>query len=120
LIRFIHEIRKKQRDFPYKAIFLIAKQLIGHNINVIIDAALYSNKLVSEARLVTSESKVIQVICSESVTKKRLKERVSKSDNIYSAGPRVYDFMKSITEKITGIDYTVDTSKEIEQQLKNI
>ncbi len=107
------------RDIPYRAIFLATRLLIKRNINVVIDAALYSNSLVSEARSIAPSSKVIQVVCPEDIAKKRLENRMHKS-KMYVAGPHVYDFMKSITEEIKDVDFIVDTTKDWKSQLKDI
>jgi len=107
------------RDIPYRAIFLAAQFLIGAGINVIIDAALYSNVLVSEARAITRNSKVIQTVCSEEVAKERLKTRMDKSKK-YSAGPQVYDHMKLMTAKIINVGHIIDTSEDVELQLREI
>lgn len=107
------------RDIPYKAIFLTALFLIKRAVNVVIDAGLYSNKLVSEARSIAKNSKVIQVICPEEITKARLIERCKKSKK-YSAGPKVHDLMKGLTEKIADVDYTIDTSSDWATQLKEM
>ena len=107
------------RDIPYRAIFLATQFLTNAGINVIIDAALYSNDLVSEARSITKNSKVIQTTCSEKVAKERLRTRMDKSKK-YSAGSRVYDHMNLITAKITNVDYIIDTSEDVELQLREI
>ncbi len=107
------------RDIPYRAIFLAAKFLINAGINVVIDAALYSNDLVSEASAITKNSKVIQTTCSEEVAKERLRKRIDKSKK-YSAGPQVYDHMKLMTAKVRNIDYVIDTSEDVELQLREI
>jgi dephospho-CoA kinase len=69
----------------YKAMFIATKYLLKNKINVIIDAALYSNKLVKEAKKLSNKSKVIQVICPEKLVKERLQRRVKKSGQKYSA-----------------------------------
>src|SRR3989338_8914980 len=107
------------RNIPYKAIFLTARFLIKQNVNVVIDAGLYSKKLVSEARSIAKNSKVIQVICPEEIAKARLMERCKKSKN-YSAGPKVCDLMKQLTERIDNVDYIIDTSAEVDSQVSKI
>ena len=107
------------RDIPYKAIFLTARFLVKQKVNVIIDAGLYSNDLVSEARSIAKNSKVIQIVCPEKIAKARLVERCKKSKN-YSAGPKVYDLMKSLTEKIDDVDYIIDTFAEVDSQVSKI
>ena len=108
------------RDVPYRAIFIAAKKLLQNNINVVIDAALYNQKIVDEARSLSQESKLIKLICPEALTKQRLEDRVAKSGAVYSAGPKVYDYVKSFTEDIPGVDLVVDTSKELGSQLERI
>ncbi len=106
------------QDMSYKAMFIATKYLLKNKINVIIDAALYSNKLVKEAKKLSNKSKVIQVICPEKLVKERLQRRVKKSGQKYSAWIKVYEYMKAKTEIITGIDVVFDTSKNI--TIKNI
>jgi len=96
-----------QRDAPYYAMFLEAANLIKKGSNVIIDAALYSNELVDKAKSITNNSRVIQTVCPEEIVKKRLRERMKGGE--YSAGVKVYEFMKSLTEDISA-DIVLDTS----------
>ena len=119
--KYIFEINPKEKDkiypeimqdIPYRAMFLTAKCLINNKINVIIDAALYSNKLVKEAKKLSSKSKVIQVICPEKIVKERLIKRLKNSGKKYSAWMKVYEYMKAKTEKIINVDLIIDTSKD--------
>jgi len=107
---------KSQRDAPYHAIFLEAKKLIKAGHKIIIDAALYSNKLVSEARSICQNSKVLQVVCPENLVKKRLEKRMNSTP--YSAGIKVHEFMKSITENISDVDLVIDTSSDWKKLLE--
>jgi len=111
---------EEQQGLAYKGMFLAAKYLLKNNINVVIDAALWSNDLVDKARALAKDAKVIQVICPENLLKRRITKRVKKSGDKYSAGLKVYEYLKNKTEVIKDIDYVIDSSKDLESQLKEI
>ena len=99
-------------DAMYADLFASARNLIEQGINVIIDATLYAKTLVDEARAITPDSKLIQIICPEEETLRRIKERLEQSsDGKYVAGQQVYEHVKSRTEMIHDPDVTIDTSK---------
>ena len=98
-------------DEMYADLFASARNLIKQGINVIIDATLYAKTLVDEARAITPESKLIQIICPEEETLRRIRERFETSGDKYVAGQQVYEHVKSRTEMIHDPDVTIDTSK---------
>lgn len=109
----------KARQGVYEEMFLRARALLRDGYDVILDGTFYSRKWREAAKNIAKSSKadfkIVEAVCPEDLVRKRMSQRRgSESDAKF----KHYLIYKKLFQPIKEKHLIVDTSRDIERQLK--
>ena len=115
------DFTKKELDVGYRALYLTAETLLKAGKNVVLDGVFRSvQQRESAIRLATClgvEHFLIQVVCTEELVKKRVSKRFQSGKQ--PGGFKNHLYLKKVFESIIRKDNIIDTSRNVENQIKN-
>jgi hypothetical protein len=111
---------EEEKEMIYKITFLIARYLLESGQSVVLDGTFYKRKLRKEiyetARKTNTSLEIIECTAPKEVIKQRMKKPRKESNADYD----VYEKIKRKFEPIKRKHITIDTSKEISENLEEI
>jgi hypothetical protein len=114
------EYSEKEKELVYNLIFGMAQQMLGSSKSVLVDGTFYRKDLRDNVREIAdamkSEFIVVEVVCDESVIRKRL-DRRCKTCCTSDADFSVYQKLKKSFEPIKEKHFTIDTSSEWKKEI---
>jgi predicted kinase len=113
-----------EKDFIYKAVFLIADYLIKNDVNVIIDGTFYKESLRKRARDIARKRGkrffLIESRCPEDIVLKRLENRKRNLRSPSDADVDVYYNIKKLFEEIEEDHIVIETGWNINESVKGV
>ncbi len=106
---------EEEKQTIYSELFLRAKELIKNGKDVILDGTFAKKKNREKAKEISKEQIIVEIICPENIIKERIEKRIgdeSEANFIH------YLKYKKFFEEITEEHIIIDTSKDINKQLK--
>ena len=109
---------EQEEQKVYNKMFSKAKYLLKENRNVVLDATFVMRKYREQAEKISknTEIKLVEVVCPEKIVKERIEKRTGDASK---AKFEHYLKYKEFFDPITEDHITIDTSKNIDKQLKN-
>lgn len=109
----------------YRIMLYCAELMLSQGKNIILDATFQKVQYVEMAKEVAKKAGVpvfvVKVVCDEDECKTRMDERVRlrKSDSIVDYQHHM-EVKEKIFEEYPSVDFTIDTSKDLEPQFSNL
>lgn len=117
------EYSDEEKELVYRTTLLIAKYLLSAGKSVIIDGTFYKKSLRARAYEVAEKTgsalEIIECTCPEDVIIKRMKRRKGR-EALSDADYEVYRKIKEEFEPIERKHVVIDTSKNLEQNLREL
>lgn len=111
--------QKEERRLIYDVMILIAKYLQKIDKNCVLDATFnreYSrNRVKNELKVAEGQFFIVECTCPEEIVLSRLRNR---KDDYSDADSEIYQKMKKIYEPVTTKHIHIDTSKDLEHNIK--
>ena len=112
---------KKESEFVYEMLFLIAKYLHNAGKNCILDATFNReksrNEVAKKLDLSSEQVFIVECVCPEDLIISRLEKR---KNDWSDADIQVYNKMAKIYEPVRGEHITVDTSKNPQTMARDV
>lgn len=113
--------QKEERALIYDVMILLAKYLQQAGRNCILDATFnkedFRNQVKNKLKVSEDQFFIVECTCPEEITLSRLR---NKKEDYTDADASVYHKMKKIYEPVKGKHITVDTSQDLECNIKLI
>lgn len=110
-----------ERSLIYDVMFLLAKYLNSAGINCILDGTFNQQRsrdeVIKKLNLKKKDLFIIECTCPENIIMSRLRDR---KNDFSDANASIYFKMKKIYEKVVENHLTIDTSKNLENNLAKI